>query len=91
MSVPTSSDRDVSSYNPYPGILPNVPSNKDYEGGFASTLMRKDLGLALDAAKNAEASVPFTAAAHQLYNLIVAQGGGKKDFGVVLKFLQGKL
>lgn len=53
--------------------------------------MRKDLGLALDAAKSVNAVVPFTATAHQLYNLIVAQGAGRKDFGVILKFLQGRL
>ncbi|KAF0690401.1 Aste57867_18236 [Aphanomyces stellatus] len=79
-----------SLYNPYPGILENVPSSNDYKGGFASVLMRKDLGLALDAAKAAEASVPLTSATHQLYNMVVAQGDGMKDFSYILKFLEGK-
>ena len=70
--------------------MENVPSSKEYEGGFASMLMRKDLGLALSAAQKVEASVPLTAASYQLYNMIVNAGAGRKDFGVVLKFLQGK-
>ena len=71
--------------------MENVPSSNDYEGGFASVLMRKDLGLALNAAKTVEAPVPFTASAHELFNFVVAQGGGHKDFSVILKFFQGKL
>ncbi|RQM25295.1 hypothetical protein B5M09_011285 [Aphanomyces astaci] len=76
-------------YNPYPGILENVPSSNGYKGGFASVLMRKDLGLALDAAKSTEASVPLTSAVHQLYNMVVNQGDGQKDFSYILKFLEG--
>ena len=47
--------------------------------------MRKDLGLALDAANSANIAMPFTATAHQLYNLIIAQGAGRKDFGIILQ------
>ena len=46
-------------YNPCPGILPNVPAANNYEGGFASELMLKDLGIANDAAKEVNASIPF--------------------------------
>lgn len=28
-------------YNPYPGVLPNVPASNNYQGGFGSALMRK--------------------------------------------------
>ncbi len=31
------------SYNPCPGIVSNVASNNDYNGGFARELMTKDL------------------------------------------------
>lgn len=37
------------SNNPVPGVLPNAPASRDYEGGFGIGLMRKDLQLALDA------------------------------------------
>ena len=35
------------AYNPCPGVVANVPSSNDYNGGFASELMTKDLLLAL--------------------------------------------
>ncbi len=34
-------------YNPCPGVIPNIPSNNDYNGGFACELMTKDLLFAL--------------------------------------------
>lgn len=38
-------------YNPVPGVLENVPSSKNYEGGFACELMLKDLNIAVSSAK----------------------------------------
>lgn len=36
---------------PVPGICPEAPASKGYQGGFKIQLMRKDFGLAVDAAK----------------------------------------
>lgn len=85
----TSSARCWSSdtYNPYPGVMENVPSSRDYEGGFGADLMLKDLGLATDAARKAGVPLPLGASAQQLYQLISAHGLGRKDFSVVFKFL----
>ena len=45
----TSSARCWSSEvnNPWPGMMPNVPSSRDYEGGFALMHQLKDVNLAL--------------------------------------------
>jgi 3-hydroxyisobutyrate dehydrogenase len=40
----------TDSYNPVPGVMENVPSSRDYEGGFAAHLTHKDMGLAIEAA-----------------------------------------
>jgi len=50
--INTSSGRCWSSetYNPYPGVMENVPAARGYTGGFGTDLMLKDLGLATDAA-----------------------------------------
>ena len=69
--------------------MPNVPSSNDYKGGFAIQLIRKDLGLAIDAAKSVEASIPLTHTIHQLYNILVSQGKGKKDFSYIIQLLLG--
>lgn len=65
------------------------PASRDYEGGFATKLMLKDLGLAVAAADEANVAMPLTASSKELYRLVHAHGLGTKDFGVMLKFLKG--
>lgn len=76
-------------HNPVPGILRNVPSSKNYEGGFGVTLMAKDLGLAQSVATKVEATIPLGSLAHQIYRAIIVQGFAKKDFSYVYQFLKG--
>ena len=84
--VNTSSGRCWSSdtYNPYPGVMDNVPAARGYTGGFGADLMLKDLGLAADAARQARQPVVLGAAAQQLYQLFSAQGSGGKDFSAII-------
>jgi 3-hydroxyisobutyrate dehydrogenase len=88
--INTSSGRCWSSdtYNPYPGIMDNVPAARGYTGGFGSDLMLKDLGLATDAAKQAKQPVAMGAVAQQLYQLWSAQGAGGKDFSSIINLLK---
>ena len=68
--VNTSSGRCWSSdtYNPYPGVLENVPASRGYTGGFGADLMLKDLTLVTDAAKARASSRCCSARiAQQLY------------------------
>ena len=41
----------MTSYCPVPGVGPETPADRDYEGGFAAALMLKDLKLAMEAAQ----------------------------------------
>lgn len=86
----TSSARCWSSdtYNPVPGVMPNVPASKGYVGGFGVDLMAKDLGLAVVAAEKIKAPLPLGGAALQLYNLASTHGFGSKDFASVYAFLK---
>lgn len=88
----TSSARCWSSdtYNPVPGVIAGVPSSRNYDGGFGSALMAKDLGLAVAAAHDIKAPLPLGGAALQLYNLLAAHGLGQKDFSVAYQFLAGQ-
>ncbi|EFN83706.1 3-hydroxyisobutyrate dehydrogenase, mitochondrial, partial [Harpegnathos saltator] len=90
--INSSSGRCWSSdlYNPVPGILPDVPSSKNYEGGFGTTLMAKDLGLAQSAATRTQTPIPLGSLAHQIYRAAIAQGFSNKDFSVIYQFLKGK-
>jgi 3-hydroxyisobutyrate dehydrogenase len=84
--INTSSGRCWSSdtYNPYPGVMDNVPAARGYSGGFGADLMLKDLGLAADAARQAKQSVVMGAAAQQIYQMFSAQGFGGKDFSAII-------
>ncbi|WP_342244751.1 3-hydroxyisobutyrate dehydrogenase [Pseudomonas sp. OTU5201] len=75
----------LERYNPWPGVMPNAPASRDYDGGFMAELMTKDLGLAQETAQHSLSSTPMGALALQLYRLLLKQGKGKKDFSVVQK------
>lgn len=88
--INTSSGRCWSSemYNPYPGVMENVPAARGYTGGFGADLMLKDLGLAIDAAKQSRQPVLLGAVAQQLYQMMSAQGDGGKDFSAIISLYQ---
>jgi 3-hydroxyisobutyrate dehydrogenase len=81
----------VTSYYPWPGPVPNAPSNRGYQGGFATAMMLKDLKLAQEAAARAGASTPLGAQAEALYALFERLGQGGRDFSAVLQLLRGRL
>jgi 3-hydroxyisobutyrate dehydrogenase len=90
--INTSSGRCWSSdtYNPVPGIMPNAPASRDYQGGFATRLMLKDLGLATDAAKRAGQTVMLGSLAQQLYQLASSQGLAERDFSSIFTLYHQK-
>ncbi len=81
----------LTSYSPWPGQVETAPSNRNYEGGFLSALMLKDLKLAQEAAAKSGASTPLGAQAEALYALFDGMGYGNKDFSAVLQLFRGKL
>lgn len=85
--INTSSGRCWSSdtYNPWPGVMENVPASRGYTGGFGTALMLKDLGLATEAAKQAGQPVMMGGAAHQLYQWFAANGHSGEDFSAIVK------
>jgi 3-hydroxyisobutyrate dehydrogenase len=81
----------LSTYAPWPGVGPQTASDRNYEGGFATAMMLKDLKLAQEAAGKAGASTPLGAQAEAIYALFDRLGYGGKDFSGVLQMLRGKL
>ncbi|KRB85678.1 3-hydroxyisobutyrate dehydrogenase [Sphingomonas sp. Root710] len=79
----------MTSYCPLPGVGPETPADRDYEGGFAAGLMLKDLKLAVEAAQGVGASVPMGGAAEHLYQAFANLGGAGKDFSAIIKLLDG--
>ena len=73
--------------NPRPGVLENSPSSRNYDGGFQTQLMRKDLTLALECFEAVDLNCDFTKAAQDYYRIIEKAGHGGKDFGYVFQYI----
>jgi len=77
----------MTSYAPVPGVGPETPADRNYEGGFAAALMLKDLRLAMEAAQDVDAYTPMGSEAEELYTRFVTLGGERKDFSGIIKML----
>jgi len=75
-------------YNPVPGVLPGVPSSNNYQGGFGTALMTKDLGLAQSAAIATKTPTPLGASALQIYRTLCNHGFAEKDFSSAFQYLK---
>jgi 3-hydroxyisobutyrate dehydrogenase len=73
--------------HPVPGMVPTAASSRDYAPGFMTDLMAKDLGLAVNAARELRVPVSVAPAAQQLLRLASSHGYGRKDFSSVYAFL----
>ena len=77
----------MSQYPPVPGLIEKSPANRDYEPGFASAMMLKDLLLSQQTATQAKITLPMSAKAAELYQQFCNQGGDNKDFSAIIKLL----
>jgi 3-hydroxyisobutyrate dehydrogenase-like beta-hydroxyacid dehydrogenase len=63
----------------------------DFTPGFFTDLLVKDLGLALDLAREGGAETPFAALAHELFKRSQAAGHGREDYSALLLELEGDI
>ena len=77
----------MTTYCPVPGVGPATPADRDYEGGFATALMLKDLKLAMEAAQSVDAYTPMGSEAETLYARFAELGGAGKDFSAIIKMI----
>ena len=75
----------LNAYTPLPGVGVESPADKDYQGGFATALMLKDLRLAMAAAEEVDAGVPLGARAASLYEDFSGAGNDGLDFSAIIK------
>jgi 3-hydroxyisobutyrate dehydrogenase len=79
----------MTKYCPAPGMVPSAPANRDYQAGFTTDMMLKDLKLAQQAAQTAGAATPLGAEAAALFQLLANTGLGAKDFSVIFRLIRG--
>jgi 3-hydroxyisobutyrate dehydrogenase len=73
---------------PVPGPVPTSPANHDFIPGFATALMNKDLGLAMDAVSSTGSAAPLGTHAAEIYAKF-ATTKADKDFSAVIEMLRG--
>ncbi|AQA19599.1 3-hydroxyisobutyrate dehydrogenase [Halioglobus japonicus] len=76
-------------YNPYPGVMETAPASNDYQPGFMTDLMVKDLGLALEIAEQSGVDNQMGKLARALYGKHQEEGNGQRDFSSILEQLKG--
>lgn len=89
VSTSTGSCHALVSYPPVPGLLPNVPSSREYRNGFAADLMLKDLRLAERAAMDTGSTLPLGTLAASIYGLFCGAGAGNLDYSGVIRMIEG--
>ena len=89
-SVSSGQSWSMTSYAPLPGVGPQSPADRDYEGGFATGLMLKDLRLAMEAATGSHVDTPMGARAAELYQRFADEGNAGLDFSGIIKMLEAQ-
>ena len=90
LSKCTSNCWSLNLSHPMPGVVEGTPSSRGYENGFASHLIRKDLALAMECARESGSDVGFGELMWEQYGEICEDGKGEKDFGIVFEYLKNK-
>lgn len=88
-SVSSGQSWTLLHYSPVPGLIPSCPANTNYKPGFSGEMMLKDLMLAVEAAHNADTSIPLTEKAGALY-MEFAHEYPHMDFSAIIKYISNK-
>ncbi|KAJ4483469.1 6-phosphogluconate dehydrogenase [Lentinula aciculospora] len=79
-----------STVNPVPGVCPDAVTSKGYEGGFKVQLMKKDISLAVQAAKEVDAKLVLADAGLSAYAAAADDPNCRdRDSRVVYRWLGG--
>jgi len=87
MNTSTARCWSSDTYNPIPGVMENVPASREYENGFRTELLLKDIGLAMRAAKELNIKLLLGEHVASLYENMRKQGYAKKDFSGLYRYV----
>ena len=77
----------LTTFCPIAGLVSTAPSSHNFNPGFSTDLMLKDMTLALNAAKRADLNLEVGPIAAGLYQLFSENGNGGKDFSAIYQKL----
>lgn len=78
----------LQKYNPVPGVMETTPASNEYQGGFGSKLMLKDLTLSQEAASASDSQTPLGKFVFDLYTSHCKENGDL-DFSSILNLIKG--
>ena len=74
----------VNNYCPIKGVGPMTPSDNDFKGGFSGSLMYKDLGLAIHAAKKTKTNLSYGIKTLEKFEDLINKKQGHLDFSNII-------
>lgn len=80
----------LEKYHPVPGVVATSPASNGYAPGFATTLMSKDLGLALSAGAGTGTQLSLARAAAELFGESAGLGNSAKDCSSLVNVLMSR-
>ncbi|MBM9468015.1 3-hydroxyisobutyrate dehydrogenase [Nakamurella sp. YIM 132084] len=89
--VSSGSSWALKNWYPSPGVVETAAVNHDFNGGFAVSLMRKDVGLALEAGAGAGLDLPYASRALADLDRLIEAGWSGKDTASMVKLVDGTL
>lgn len=90
LSTSTGQTWALTHHCPVPGPVPGSAANRDFQPGFATALMLKDLTLAQSAARSANSATPMGAMAAQMFRMFNDAGHGGLDYSAIIKMIEGE-
>ncbi len=78
----------LTAFCPVPDLAPASPANNNFQAGFATDLMLKDMGIALNAAKEVDLDLEVAPVAAEIYRHFSQMGNGELDFSAIYKLLE---
>lgn len=75
---------------PVPGPVPESPANHDYQPGYASALMLKDLRLAKEVLEQTGTTANMGMQAWEMYETFCEQGNAGLDFSAIIRLIDEK-
>ena len=86
LSTSSASCWSINNYCPIENVGPKSPADNNFQPGFSSNLMRKDLTIALEAIENTKTSAPFGRKAKENFEAMVNNKKGDLDFSAIVNF-----
>jgi len=78
----------LRTWYPIAGVVETGAVNRDFAGGFSTALLRKDVGLALQAGEGTGTDLSFASAVADRLDRVIEKGWADRDCSVLVKLLE---